>query len=297
MIENEKFIEEYVAWSTQEKYKDFSFITKLSKTKQEELINASFVNVWAFLFGPFYYIYLRMYRGILFFIISLFFFTLGFEKGLILYLILCVILSLFANKTYLAFLKRKKEEYAHFEPDAKTPYFNISNKRLFILSMLTGGIYLMYWMYRNAKAMKDAQKDIIHPFWQAVFMSFTSMNVFRAVTYSVKKLNYPQKLNPATSAWLFFFLIAGYGFDYKGDPNEAISLHIMSFLVVLYWSLLLLSTLLILKYQKAIHFYCNEKEIEQITKATVWEIILVFIGCLLNAGLIFSTGLVISMWI
>ena len=78
MNENEQFLNEYITWSSQEKFKDFNFIPKISEKKKEDLIDGSLVNTWAFLFGPFYYLHLGIYKSIFYIILSLLFFTYGY---------------------------------------------------------------------------------------------------------------------------------------------------------------------------------------------------------------------------
>ena len=292
MNEKEKFLEDYSSWSTQSKFDDFKFIKRLSPQDKERLLNGSLVNGWAFLFGPFYYVYLGLYRSIFYIILSILFFTFSYHIGLTLYVLFALILSMRANYHYISFLKRKKDKYADFNPEAETPYFNISIKRLVTLSLLTGGIYLMYWIYQNAKVMRDYQKDVIRPLWHAIFMSFTSINVFRAIAYSVKSLGYEQKLKPLASAWFVFLLTAMYGFEYEGKEGVALTLEILTAVIVIYWTMIVLTIYIFIKYQKAINFYSKIKNIP-VAKVTVWECVFVFIGCLLNAGLIYSTGILI----
>jgi len=290
VVEKDDFIEKYVAWSSQSQFKDFKFIPKLTKKDEQELLEVSSFNLWAFLFGPLYYLYLGMYRGIFYLIFSILLFSFGLLIGAILYFIFAIIIGFCANGNYLDFLKRKKEKYLFFDPDADTKYFNISNKRLVVLSLLTGGMYLMYWMYRNAQAMKEAQNDPIVPIWQAIFMSFTSINVFRAVNYSVKKLGYKKDLKPLKSAWLFFLLTALSGFEYKGGEDAFLSTELLFLLLSFYWLMILLTILLILKYQKAIFFYSERKNFPLNKKLTVWEWVFVGIGILFNASLVYATG-------
>ncbi len=291
VVEKEEFLKEYIEWSSQPKFKDFKFITKITKKDEEKLLEVSSFNLWAFLFGPFYYFYLGMYRGIFYLLLSMLLFSFGIVEGCILYFIFAIIIGFLANRNYVDFLKRKKEKYRFFNPDANTKYFNISNKRLVVLSLLTGGMYLMYWMYRNAKAMKEAQNDPIVPIWQAIFMSFTSINVFRAINYSVKKQGYKKDLKPLKSAWLFFLLTALSGFEYKGGGEDAfLSTELLFLLISFYWLMILLTVLLILKYQKAIFFYSERKNFPLNKKLTVWEWVFVGTGILFNASLVYVTG-------
>ena len=292
-VEKEEFLKEYIEWSSQQKFKDFKFITKITKKDEEKLLDTSSFNLWAFLFGPFYYFYLGMYRGIFYLILSVLFFSFGMVEGCVLYFVFAIIIGFYANRNYISFLKRKKEKYRFFNPDADTRYFNISNKRLFVLSLLTGGMYLMYWMYRNAKAMNQAQRDPIKPVWQAIFMSVTSINVFRAINYSAKKEGYKKDLNPLGSAWLFFLLMAVNSYEYKDKAEEFLTPGLLMILISIYWVMLVLTILLVMKYQKAISFYSKQKSFPLVKRVMFWECVLVVLGILFNMGLIYATGTVI----
>lgn len=292
MDQTEKFLKEYNDWSSQSKFDDFKFITRLTPEHQEKLLSGALVNGWAFLFGPFYYLYLGLIRSVFYIILSLFFFSFGFYIGLLCYVVFALILSVRANKHYLDYLKRKKEKYQDFNPDADTPYFNITTNRLLILSLITGGVYLMYWIYRNAKVIRKYQKDRLRPVWQAIFMSFTSINVFRAISHSVKALGYEKDLNPKLSAWLVLFLTATYSYEYNGEEASLLSLEFLFGLVVIYWVMIFLTSILFVKYQKAIAFYSEKKNIP-VAKITGWECFFVFIGCLINSSLIISTVIII----
>ena len=288
MNENERFLNEYIEWSSQEKFKDFKFIPKISPQKKEELIDGSLVNTWAFLFGPFYYLYLGINKSIFYIILSLLFFTYGYYIGLLLYVLLSLFLAIRVNTYYINFLKNKKEKYARFNPDETTPYFNISNARLIFLSLITGGFYLMYWVYKNIKAVRDFQKDPVNPFWQAILLSFTSIHIFKAIAYSVKSLGYKEDLKPVGSAFFVFLLTGLYGVEFNGQEGELLPLNLLMVTILFYWLMIALTICLFVKYQKAISFYATEKNIPD-AKVSSWECFFVFFGCLLNAGLIYTT--------
>jgi succinate dehydrogenase hydrophobic anchor subunit len=179
----------------------------------------------------------------------------------VLYVSFSLFLAVRVNTYYINFLKNKKEKYAHFNPDETTPYFNISNTRLILLSLITGGFYLMYWVYKKIKAVRDFQKDPVSPFWQAILLSFTSIHIFKAIAYSVKSLGYKEDLKPVGSA-LFVFLLTGlYGFEFNGQEGELLPLNLLMVTILFYWLMIALTICLFVKYQKAISFYATEKNI------------------------------------
>ena len=301
MSDIQQFIDEYSEWSSQEKFKDFDFIDKISEKWKDRLLNKKKFNFWAFLFGPFYYLYLGLFlRGIVYTILSIVLLCFGIP-GLCLYLLFAFVLGVRANTNYLRKLQKNRKVYADFNPDADTPYFNISSNRLIFLSFLTGGFYLIYWGYRNLKAIKNVQKDDIIPFLSAFFMGLTSINVFRSIAHSAKLVNYTKKLRPVVSAWLFFFFFGGGGYNSRNKTEEEITVEVAFMIilitVVLGWLFITLLTLLVNKYQKAIRFYCEQKGLPAVKGFTFWEIVLIILGTLTNLWLILFTFLLIRAFL
>ena len=297
MSDIQQFVNEYSKWSSQEKFKDFSFIDKISETWKDRLLNNKKFNIWAFLFGPAYYLYLGLFfKGIVYVLLSAFLLTL-WPIGPGLYLLFALVLGFRANTNYLKKLQKNRKLYADFNPDADTPYFNISSKRLILLSLLTGGFYLIYWGYRNLKAVKDVQKDDINPFWNAVFIGLTSVNVFRSIAHSSKLVNYGTKFKPVLSAILFLFLFGGGGYNTQSKAQEDVPADMVGAIVltvvIVAWLFTILTTLLINKYQKAIKFYCDTKGLPSVKDFTAWEIVLIVLGAAINLPLMFLTFIAI----
>ena len=69
-------------------------------------------------------------------------------------------------------------------------YLNIPFIVFLLLSLLTGGLYRVYWLYRNWKAIKKADKSDISPFWRAIFAIFFINEFFQHVCESAKELGY-----------------------------------------------------------------------------------------------------------
>ncbi len=90
------------------------------------------------------------------------------------------------------------------EVDSITPveYFAISKQRLILFSILTLGIYQIYWFYKNWKAVKKTEGQngsSYWPFWRAVFAVFFCHSLFKKVLESAKSHAYQ---NPYSPGWL-----------------------------------------------------------------------------------------------
>ena len=64
-------------------------------------------------------------------------------------------------------------------------------------------------------------------------------------------------------------------------------------LLSVYWVMLALTILLVVKYQKAVSFYSKQKSFPLTQKVTFWECVFVVLGFLLNMGLVYATGTLI----
>ncbi len=48
-------------------------------------------------------------------------------------------------------------------------YHPVSLSKFIVLSLLTGGIYDLYWFYKNWRFVRDRDGSTIMPFWRAIF--------------------------------------------------------------------------------------------------------------------------------
>ncbi|NOY41350.1 MAG: hypothetical protein GXP26_05880 [Planctomycetes bacterium] len=56
--------------------------------------------------------------------------------------------------------------------DDRTPtavYYPVSLSKFIVLSLLTGGVYELYWFYKNWRFVRDRDNSTIRPFWRALF--------------------------------------------------------------------------------------------------------------------------------
>ncbi len=60
-------------------------------------------------------------------------------------------------------------------------YFPVSLLKLVIMSVVTAGIYEIYWMYKNWALVREREKLDIRPFWRAFFGFFFCYSLFKRV--------------------------------------------------------------------------------------------------------------------
>jgi hypothetical protein len=90
-------------------------------------------------------------------------------------------------------------------------YFTLPLIRFVLLSVLTFGIYELYWFYRNWKIIKVAEGKDIRPFWRAVFWIFFCYGLFKRALASAKRRAYPRSFSPGwlTAAYIILSVISG----------------------------------------------------------------------------------------
>ena len=84
-------------------------------------------------------------------------------------------------------------------------YFSIPPKRLALLSILTFGIYEIYWFAKNWSAVKKAEQKKISPIGRGIFAVFYCHEFFKKVLQSAKQNGYNKTYSPG---WLATFYIS-----------------------------------------------------------------------------------------
>ncbi len=99
--------------------------------------------------------------------------------------------------------QEKKEE----KQIANIEYFAISPKRLALFSILTSGIYQVYWFYKNWEAIKKAERQNISPLLRSLFAVFFCHGLFKRVLGSSKSHGYKELYSPGWHAAAYIVLL------------------------------------------------------------------------------------------
>jgi hypothetical protein len=152
-------------------------------------------------------------------------------------------------------------------------YFSIPLKRLALLSVLTFGIYEIFWFYKNWEAIKKAEQQKISPLGRAIFTVFYCYDFFKKVLQSAKKNNYSDSYSPGLLALVYIVLLL--------VGNGLSKIENTTFVFNILWLLIAtLSFIPLLSVQKAINFN-NSKVVSNFDKNRKFskgEIILTVIG-------------------
>ena len=124
-------------------------------------------------------------------------------------------------------MAKKSQEYSNVIPVWK----------FILLTVVTFGIYEIYWFYKNWNFFKEKDKLDISPFWRAVFSFFFIYSLFGRVLKLTKKEGYKESFSAGWLAvfWLIisllgilpdpYWLISGLSFMPLIPPLQAGLLH------------------------------------------------------------------------
>lgn len=163
-----------------------------------------------------------------------------------------------------------------------TEYFSISVGRLVLFSVLTWGIYPIYWFYRNWYAIKKAQSLNIWPVARGFFAIFFCHDLFKRVLRSAKDNGYTTSYSPQWLAAAYIVMVIVGNLWGRTASLGILDLFIMAFVLGV-------TPLPLIPVQRAINF--NNKKIgssqEADTKFSGGEVALIVIGILV---------LLLSVW-
>lgn len=80
----------------------------------------------------------------------------------------------------------------------------ISDGKFVFLSLITFGIYELYWCYNVWVLIKEKERIEISPFWRAIFSIFFIYSMFKHIERLARKEGYNSRFYPGwlTAAWI-----------------------------------------------------------------------------------------------
>jgi hypothetical protein len=86
-----------------------------------------------------------------------------------------------------------------------TPYFAVSLPKLVVLSILTFGLYEIYWFYQNWKRVRARDEDV-SPVLRTLFSGLFCFSLFRRIADSVDREGVPRTFHPTAMGAAFLGL-------------------------------------------------------------------------------------------
>jgi hypothetical protein len=115
-----------------------------------------------------------------------------------------------------------EQEMPHVTPRRARPlYFAVSKAKLIVLSLVTLGLYEIYWFYKNWKLIKSRTGLSIRPFWRALFAVFYCHSLFKSVQESAISHDCRSSVSPGWLAFLYVALTVAWRLP---DPYGLVSL-------------------------------------------------------------------------
>lgn len=154
-------------------------------------------------------------------------------------------------------------------------YFSIPPARLALLSILTFGIYDIYWFYENWAAIKKYEKLKILPFGRAFFVVFFCHTLFKKIFQSAKKHGYAPSYSSGLLATIYIILLFA--------ANALGRIESSDFGFSILWLAIASSTVIpLMSVQKAINFNNSKiiKNFNENRKFSKGEIVLAVIGAI-----------------
>jgi hypothetical protein len=85
-------------------------------------------------------------------------------------------------------------------------YFPVSVSKFIVMSLVTFGLYEVYWCYQNWVRIESRTREPMRPIWRAVFAVFWIGNLFERMRADLKRASVPVSWSPTLLAVLFFVL-------------------------------------------------------------------------------------------
>lgn len=253
-------------------------------------------DIYAFVFNSFYYLYYDSFRWFLLFVLLP---VIGmFIPGDPAFNYLCGMLAARVINGFAAprIIRRVKEKYvgqfAEADSEARVEYFSVSPLRLVVLSILSFGLYLFYWTYKNWAAVRKYTKDDVWPIlWGWFLWLFFIIPLFLRMRDSLCRDNRPAKGFMAyASAFLILYLFYRLG-DVYAERLMNYSLSLGLTVVYTACAALMAAPFFLIPVQRQINAYNKEPVRKGVLPG---EILVTLLGIylFLRAAGIISVGLI-----
>lgn len=171
----------------------------------------------------------------------------------------------------------------NIEVQREAPFNNINPSRLVIYSVITIGIFDLFYFYKSWKHLKTKENLSISPFWRAIFAIFFCYDYFERVFNEATKYKYLSKFSPKwLAAYYIFTLLASAAW-----ANATFLEPITDFIIFMF---LFTSTIPLYLVQKAAVFSnisCNP-ELSKVPKLSGMQLVGIALGTFFLVFVIFG---------
>lgn len=261
------------------------WVKKYKKELKEGSDKQKRFNVWAFLFGAIYFIFRESFGYFVLFMVLPFIASLPFVLFLRADIALCLgflvahtIAGFVAGPVSRKYKENYVEKYADVDTDKNVEYYAISLTRFAILMVLSGGLYVLYWGYRNWKSYQETTKDAVSPAGRALFIHLTAPFLAEKIIHTTKDSKWY-----LLSAWAFFVAVVAYRLIDMATRKGWFAPDMLELVDWCAFVLVMVSLFVLLPLQKAVNRYTLDKLKKSLQKSFyLGEIIIVVLGFVLN---------------
>lgn len=242
-------------------------------------------NIWAFIFSSFYFLYVEMFWFFALFLILPFIINIpfarmvGLETGFIISFIISHIIAGFvANPYYRKYKEKFVSHHENLNKNAKVEYFAISLPRLVISTILSGGLYTIYWGYKNWNNYQKATNDDVNPYLRGWFFNWTAIPLFDKIRYSTQSAKSYAFYGLACLLVFIAESVISYGIS-----KNLISENMVFASILALFFLMLIYPFFIVPVQVSINKHTTEVLKKPLNKRFYpWEIVILVLGIVLN---------------
>ena len=113
---------------------------------------------------------------------------------------------------------------------ANNPFYCVSVSKFVIYSILSLGIFVNYWSYRNFKAIKERDNSSIMPIARGIFAFIWYYPLYKALAQHSQKQFNKNRIMPNWVAVILWLIVLASTFAYRMDEYATIVICIMPFL-------------------------------------------------------------------
>lgn len=195
-----------------------------------------------------------------------------------------IIAGFFANSIYRKHMEKYIKLYENVDTYKEVEYFAISLPRLVISSLLSGGLYTVYWGYKNWHNYQKTTSDDVNPYLCGWFFNWTAISLFAKIRYSVKSA---KSFTIYGVACLLIFL-AQIAIS-QALSKDLIGSDLILDMILLYLILEIIYPFCIVPVQSSVNKYTTEVLKKPLDKKFYpWEIVFLLLGFILNYGFWFG---------
>ena len=169
------------------------------------------------------------------------------------------------------------------DPLSRAEYFTVSVRRFMAYSVLSSGMWPLYWFFRNWQAVRKAgYKKKFSPLLRTLFFNFTAFSLLKKILLGAQRAGYQGNYNPSQLA-VFLFVVGFLSRGFEKLPAMPIGL-----LLVVLVGLFVLEPVILSPAVEAIQYLSVKqgRDLKENNKLTAGQVALFALGALAWLGLL-----------